>query len=381
MKRLTTVIILNSAFNANNATNIESTDPEGIFDVGECAGAHISSCSCVGILNTTFEDNIGIGLCLRDISGNCEQAIYESTIYEYPPEFAPLFLRDAIAGEQNVGMINDFVGEDVDIAADVRFCTFRNNTAASLLRLDSEPVQQDSLTGGTGLDILDVPYSALVSLDFENNNGRQGSGIHLDTCTAAVIWNNTLVGNTATHEGGAIATVNSHGKGVLLGASSLSGNRALSGGALYGDSGASILVTNGTQLVNNTADTNGGAASCNGCQALTLQLGCIATGNVAAEDGGALYGDSGASITVQNGTLLVNNTAADNGGAVSCDGCQALVLQRGCTATANVAADDGGACYCSGCTLFLLDQVQLFNNRYSSPSHAVCSLLDIITSV
>ena len=198
-QRLTAITILNSAFTANNATNIESTGPHGIFDVGECAGAHISSCRCAGILNSTFEDNIGIGLCLRDISGTCEPQ------NESPPEFPPLFDRDTIAGEQNVGMINDFLGEDVSIsiAADVRYSTFRNNTAASLLRLNDEPVQpQDPLAGGAGLDILDVPFSVLVGLDFENNNGRQGSGIHLDSCSATVIWNSTLVGNTATHEGG-----------------------------------------------------------------------------------------------------------------------------------------------------------------------------------
>ena len=321
-QRLTAITILNSVFTANNATNRLSTVPGGIFDVGECAGAHISSCRCAGILNSTFEDNIGIGLCLRDISGTCEPQ------NESPPELPPLFERDTIAGEQNVGMINDFVGNDVSIsiAADVRYSTFRNNTAASLVRLGDEPVQpQDPLAGGAGLDILDVPCSVLVGLDFENNMGRQGSGIHLDSCTATVIWNNTLVGNTATHEGGAIATVNSHGKGVLLGASKLTDSLALSGGALYGDSGATIIVTNGTQLVNNTVATNGGAVSCDGCQALTLQLGC--------------------------------------------------------SATANVAGEQGGACYCDGCTLFQLDKVQLVNNRYDSPSHAVCCRLEVITYV
>ena len=55
------------------------------------------------------------------------------------------------------------------------------------------------------------------------------------------------------------------------------------GGANYGDSGASIFVTNGTQLTHNTAITNGGAVSCEGCQALTLQLGSSVTSNVAQE--------------------------------------------------------------------------------------------------
>lgn len=101
--------------------------------------------------------------------------------------------------------------------------------------------------------------------------------------------------------------VNSHGKGLLLGASSISSSLALTGGAIYGDAGASIVVTNGTQLNNNTAITNGGA--------------------------------------------------------VSCEGCQALMLQLGSSATSNVAQENGGACYCEGCTTFQLQQVQLSNNR------------------
>ena len=51
------------------------------------------------------------------------------------------------------------------------------------------------------------------------------------------MWNNTFAGNIATHEGGAIAIVNSHGKGILLGDSKLHNNVALAGGAIYGGSG------------------------------------------------------------------------------------------------------------------------------------------------
>ena len=153
------------------------------------------------------------------------------------------------------------------------------------------------------------------------------------------MWNCTFSGNSATHEEGAIATVSSHGKGLLLGASSISSSLALTGGAIYGDAGASIVVTNGTQLNNNTAITNGGAVSCEGCQALTLQLGSSATFNMAQENGGANYGDSGASIFVTNGTQLTHNTAVANGGAVSCEGCQALTLQLGSSVTSNVAQE------------------------------------------
>ena len=300
-QRFTSINIINSSFTANNATNIEDSVPAGLFDVGECAGAHISSCSCVGILNSSFVDNIGIGLCLRDVAGTCE---INSTSLSFP-----LFDRGTIAGADN-DMINSFLPGDVsiNIALDVRGTTFSGNTGASLLRLESEPSQpEDPLAGGAALDILDVPILTLVDLVFENNTGRQGSGVHLDSCTATIMWNCTFIGNSATHEGGSVATVNSHGKGLLLGASSISNSVSLTGGAIYGGSGASIIVTNGTRLTNNTAVTNGGALSCQGCQALTLQLGS--------------------------------------------------------SATSNMAQENGGACYCEGCTTFQLQQVQLGNNR------------------
>ena len=193
IERSTRINIVNSNFLANNATNIESSVPGGIFDVGECAGAHISSASCAGVYNTTFEDNIGIGLCLRDISGGCEADDDSSSSYP------PLFQRKTIAGPANVDMISSFLGEDIsiNIAADVRLSIFRNNTAASLLRLYDEPAQpQGPLAGGAALDILSVPYSVLVDLEFSDNKGRQGSAVHLDSCTATVMWNDTFDGKS-----------------------------------------------------------------------------------------------------------------------------------------------------------------------------------------
>ena len=214
-----------------------TNSPGGIFDVGECAGAHLSSCNCVGIYNTTFEENIGIGLCLRDVSGRCEGAFTEGGFT------APLFRRQTITTEDQRGTFEDFLGQDVSInfAVDVRQCAFRGNTAASQVRSNDDPVQpQDPLAGAAALDLLSIPYSVLADLVFENNVGRQGSAVHLDSCTATIMWNNTFAGNIATHEGGAIAIVNSHGKGILMGASKLHDNVALAGGALYGGSGVAL---------------------------------------------------------------------------------------------------------------------------------------------
>ena len=231
------MFFFNSTFQANNATNLELDAPANILDVGECAGAHLLSCDCVGIYNTTFEDNIGIGLCLRDVSGVCERDAGRPR----SPPMGPLFRRQTIGTQDDVGSFDNFLGQAADgiiISVDIRQCTFRRNVAASQLRYGDEPMQPlDPLAGAAALDLLGIPYSVLADSMFEDNMGRQGSAVHLDSCTAVVVWNDTFDGNVAAHEGGAIAVVNSHGKGILLGASKLRNNAALAGGAIYGGSG------------------------------------------------------------------------------------------------------------------------------------------------
>lgn len=226
--RPTNVYVFDSTFQANGATNLgRGTLLGGSFDVGECADAHLSSCRCVGMYNTTFEDHTGLGLCLRDVLGGCELA----RSHDQSSVLTPLFDRKTIASEDDVDGFDSFLGLDFirnDIAVDVRHCAFRRNVATS---------QLDASVGAAALDLLSISSSVLADLVFEGNIGRQGSAVHLDSCTATILWNDTFEGNIATHEGGAIAIVNSPGKGILLGASKLYDNVALAGGALYGGPG------------------------------------------------------------------------------------------------------------------------------------------------
>ena len=295
------VFIVNSSFTANNATNTQPEPLPGIYDTGECAGVHISSCSCVSILNNTFTDNTGIGVCVRDINGRCED------LGDPDSDYYPTFNRSAAVGSDNVYRIDEFLRKDIGIhiSLDMRLNTFTGNIDPSL----SKPAQlrlEDAMAGGAAIDIVNVPYTLLVGLIIENNIGRQGSGVHLDSCTATFIWNCSLRGNIATHEGGAIATVNSHSKGILIGMSILANNSALSGGAVYAAPGTSVLVTDGAQLANNSATTCGGAIECIQCQGLTLQANASMNFNNAKDGGGAAYCDGCTTVQVRN-VELVNN--------------------------------------------------------------------------
>lgn len=75
---------------------------------------------------------------------------------------------------------------------------------------------------------------------------------------------------------------------------------------------------------------------------------------------------AGSSITITNHTILSNNSAVTHGGAISCSGCQALTMQVGSSAHSNQAENLGGACYCVGCNTFHfhLHNVNVSTNRY-----------------
>ena len=111
----------------------------------------------------------------------------------------------------------------------------------------------------------------------------------MDTCDTAYVWNCSFNDNTATGQGGAIAMVNSHGKGLLPAGSNVTNGQALYGGAIYGGAGASVTISNGSQLVSNQAVTDGGAVFRDGCQQLILQLQTNLSGNTAGGRGGAVF--------------------------------------------------------------------------------------------
>ena len=186
---------------------------------------------------------------------------------------------------------------------------FTNNTDAFLTRITPEPdaVQPiDFLTGGAGLDIQDVQYAVISSSAFTSNRGRQGSAVHLDTCLTSYIWNCTFDRNSATGQGGALALVNSHSKGLLLANTTFQNGEALFGGAIYAEIGASVTISQGSQLVQNHAVTAGGAVFCDNCQSLTLEQQTNLSSNTALGSGGAVYSDGCILVTFERALLTHN---------------------------------------------------------------------------
>jgi len=277
--RVTSLYILNSTFSKNDGSSSPAS-----------AVVYASRCQCIGIINSTFEDNLGIALGTDQTSGDCE-----NDGLPYPP----LFNLSTIAGNSDQ-YLDQFMQKTIlgfSTAVDIRSTTFSRNVDSTFLQpIDIQAVAV-SLRGGAALSIMSTQRVMLADLHFDGNKARQGGAVLLDTCLATTIWSNTFTNNLATQEGGAIATVNNlHTGGLFIGNTSYMGNKALTGGALYGADQASITLSNSTFFDGNIASSNGGAVTCVDCRLLTLQFQVSMTSNQAGASGGALYAQSSTAI-------------------------------------------------------------------------------------
>ena len=300
--QVTSLTVRDSTFHGNNGTQeaLAPTESAALTDTAECGGLYASYCQCVATTGSFFENNIGTGMCVHShgSSGSCIQ------------DGSDFFNVSTIVDADGDAFFQTFMGRysDIGMGLDIRDCSFTDNSAAFLTRTapESETEPIDFLTGGAALDVLDVQFSFMSNTVFKNNIGRQGAGANLDTCFFSVFWNNTFDSNTATQQGAAIALVNSHNLGVMVANSTVTNGRAVTGGALYGDAGATITISNGSQLTNNQAVTDGGAVYCDSCQALLLQLDSNISANHAGGSGGAAYCTSCVTLTAV-GVSMSNN--------------------------------------------------------------------------
>ena len=305
LAQVTLLIVRDSFFLANNGTSLSQPDVHSVAltEAVECGGLYASYCQCVGVVDSTFGNNTGTGL-----SGHG----HGSTFGQCGQSDAVLFNQSTIVDASDLTSFSGFLGggqyNDTDMGLDIRKSRFTNNSAVSA---DTSQASTEYSTGGAGLDILDVELSAVSSCTFDLNVGRQGAGLSLDTCTASIVWNCSFTGNVALQQGGAIAFVNSHSIGLLVTYSNLYNNLASNGGAIYGDAGATIVISNGTQVQANDATGNGGGVSCDSCQSLKVQSSSDISNNLA-NTGGACYCNDCAVFEADDSSFWYNRYAARN---------------------------------------------------------------------
>jgi predicted outer membrane repeat protein len=312
-QRYTNVLLANSAFIHNS---VPDSVADGEFDVNalsslsfqtSCSGALLSSCYCIGIWNCTFLNNFGSGLCLDNTAGLCNRPHYQSV---YPDPLYDILFNTSTLSRQGGSFVKDFTSSSV-VSIDVRGSTFINNEAHSfddshLFTFENGLKSIGDVRGGGGIFVNLVQYALFADCVFKDNNAIQGGGMYLDGCTAIIIWNSVFDNNTAIGSGGAIASVNSHDTGVLVGASTIQNSWARSGAGFYGGAGSSLTMVDGTSMVNNSATSYGGAIHCVSCQEVTAESGASLASNKAVEAGGACYCDGCVLFQLSNATLLNN---------------------------------------------------------------------------
>ncbi|MEW5986604.1 MAG: choice-of-anchor Q domain-containing protein [Chloroflexota bacterium] len=175
-----------------------------------------------------------------------------------------------------------------------------------------------------GSDVVSIHTSILS----DNRAGAHGGAIYQQGGGSAtvVITDSTLDGNWATH-GGAIYTY--YLGDVNLYDSSLTNNTATFGGAVYDYYFATVTATNVT-LSANTALVGGGIYV---QENASLQLFNATVSGNKAEMGGGLYNQT--SVTTMRNTLLAGNTGSspDCYGSVTSDGYNLLGNNSGCDFT------------------------------------------------
>ena len=270
----TVLYILHSTFHKNIGTAAPGS-----------ASVNAISCQCVGIMNSSFTDHLGVAVGIDDAFGICSSGTYPplfnlSTIADNGQDFNDQYITQTILASTSV---------------DIRNCTCSGNVDSTFLGSRESKVVATNLPGGAGLSILTTQYVVLVDLTFTDNKALEGGALLLDTSTYILVWRCIFTNNLATQGGGEIASVNnvhSPAGNLLIGQSVLSDNTASTGGGIYGADQASMVITNSTIISNNRAATNGGGISCEDCAAVTLQLQAAIGSNLAGASGGAVYCDS-----------------------------------------------------------------------------------------
>lgn len=251
------------------------------------------SCRCAGARFTQITNSLGTGLCIVDVDGGqCGSSSTLTATSDSPSELNEAFdaydiSTDDISSSDN-SEESSFVGSlnlVNSIVVDVRDCAFVNHTCLPQASVDP-------FLGGAGLRLESCGLSVLTRLVFDNNYARQGAGLHMKACDRTLLWNSSFVNNTVSHEGGAIAFVDTGETGLLIGATNMTDCSALSGGAVFGGPGTTIAITNGSRLTGNTAVTDGGAVYCNGCQSFALRGSTEVGKNQAEGSGGGCHFDA-----------------------------------------------------------------------------------------
>jgi len=197
-----------------------------------------------------------------------------------------------------------------------------------------------------------------------NSTAPGGGGIRNSSGTLTLI-DSRLENNSAPGTGSAGGGLYTNGPATLTN-TTLTGNSAYYGGAIYTASGGTLTLSGST--VESNSAYSGGGAFINGGSA-TIQANSRFAANTVNNHGGAIY-NNGTTLTI-SGSTFENNTAAGGGGAIRNAGPLTLTDSQ---ITGNSAVGNGGG-------LFLLGGTTTLTNVTLEANHTGQNGGGIFTSV
>jgi hypothetical protein len=165
----------------------------------------------------------------------------------------PMYSQERGGGLANGAMLTLRNSTIADNTADVGGGIY--NSPFGHLTIDHSTVRNNTAREGGGVDNWASGTLTVVASSFQDNSAATGGGLELNG--SAIIRDSTISGNQAQYEGGGIKTSSGrpefyyHDPGVFITNTTISDNRAGSGGAIYtfGITGlASATVTNNTAI-------------------------------------------------------------------------------------------------------------------------------------
>ncbi|MEP4651790.1 MAG: choice-of-anchor Q domain-containing protein, partial [Ilumatobacter sp.] len=239
--------------------------------------------------------------------------------------------------------------------------TFEDNTASadggaiSLLNGGSARIASSRFANNTGSQDGGAVHGrdANIVLDHvvvTDNDAGDGAGVALEFTMGSpfadpnvlTITDSTIDGNVAAGQGGAVHAIEAT---VRIDDTTVRGNQALSGGALFLDD--SFLTSDRSTYNANTATALGGVAYLPDSGAGAATSGATFTNVTAnansAADGGVVRSESRGSTTIRHSTFT-DNTASGRGGAIDANGPLAIehsIVYGNTTTTTNAPEIDG----------------------------------------
>lgn len=167
-----------------------------------------------------------------------------------------------------------------------------------------------------------------------NTEYTGGGGISLYE-GEAVINGGQVAGNTSAARGGGIYAAGS----LTLNGGRIWGNQAYQGGGIFTSSQAGVVVMNGGEVADNTADRDGGGVMAYLLSRFTLNDGLIAGNNTGWGSGGGIRISQAKACTINGGIVADNIGAFGCDLSVSCYGGNAITITGGIIA-GNTASSD-----------------------------------------